>query len=110
MKIEIKKETNHLIKVDLSLNSYLFDIYLICTSQTFCGRNWHLLMPTWELNCRVGEDDIYNQAKLEEKLPEDYFLREGYTKIIAKTITNVLKKHDKEINEAILKRNGIIKS
>ena len=102
-KTVIREETAHMIRVDLSISAALFDLILVCTSEDFCGRNWHLLIPNWNMNCRVSEFEFYNKNYIEEALTEKTPYAKTYTPIIAKAIADILGKHDKDINNAVYK-------
>ena len=101
-KIKIREEIDHLINIDASIGGYQFDLILVCSSETFCGRNWHLVIPNWEVNCRIGKDLIYNKIKIEEALQPVMQYTDEYVEVIAKIVTEHLEKHDEVIDKAII--------
>lgn len=32
------------------------------------GRTWHMVIPNWEVNCRIGRNIFYNETKIKEAL------------------------------------------
>lgn len=101
-KIKIREEIDHLINIDASIGGYQFDLILVCSSETFCGRNWHLVIPNWEVNCRIGKDLIYNKIKIEKALQPVMQYTDEYVENIAKIVTEHLERHDKVIDKAII--------
>lgn len=102
-KIVIREETAHMIRMDLSISAALFDVILVCTSEDFCGRNWYLVLPNWNLSCRVGEYEFYNKNYIGEILEKKTRYAKTYTPIMAKIIADILCKHDKDINNTVYK-------
>ena len=101
-KIKIKEEIDHLINIDVSIGDNQFDLILVCNSETFCGRNWHLVIPNWDVNCRIGKDLIYNKCKIEETLQPIIQYTDKYVEVIAKIVTEHLEKHDEVIDKAVI--------
>lgn len=102
-KTVIREETAHMIRIDLSISDTLFDLILVCTSEDFCGRNWHLLIPNWNMNCKISEFETYNKNNIGEALEKITPYAQTYTPIIAKVIVDILSKHDKDINSTVYK-------
>lgn len=63
-----------------------------------------MVIPNWEVNCRIGKNIYYNETKIKEALEPEMRFSEEYAAIIAKAITSRLNEHDKEIDEAIIKK------
>lgn len=63
-----------------------------------------MVIPNWEVNCRIGQNILYNETKIKEALKPQMRFPEEYAAIITKDITNRLKEHDKDINKAIIKK------
>lgn len=63
-----------------------------------------MVIPNWEVNCRIGKNIYYNETKIKEALEPEMRFPEEYAAIIAKAITSHLNEHDKEIDEAIIKK------
>lgn len=103
-KITLKEETNHMISIDVIIGCYQFDCILVCYAETEFGRTWHMVIPNWEVNCRIGKNIYYNRTKIKEALEPEMRFPEEYAAIIAKAITSRLNEHDKEIDEAIIKK------
>lgn len=103
-KITLKEETNHMISIDVIIGCYQFDCILICSSENTFGRTWHMVIPNWEVYCRIGKNIFYNETKIKEALEPKMKFPEEYATIIAEDITNRLNEHDKEIDEAIIKK------
>ena len=101
-KIKIREEIDHLINIDASIGGYQFDLILVCSSETYCGRNWHLVIPNWQVNCRIGKDLIYNKIKIEEALQPVMQYTDEYVEVIAKIVTEHLEKHDEVIDKAVI--------
>lgn len=103
-KIKIREEIDHLINIDASIGGYQFDCILVCSSENTFGRTWHMVIPNWEVNCRIGKNIFYNETQIKEALEPEMRFPEEYAAIIAKVITSRLNEHDKEIDEAIIKK------
>ena len=65
-KITLKEETNHMISIDVIIGCYQFDCILVCNAETGFGRTWHMVIPNWEVNCRIGKNIYYNETKIKE--------------------------------------------
>ena len=102
-KITLKEETNHMISIDVIIGCYQFDCILVCNETEF-GRTWHMVIPNWEVNCRIGKNIYYNETKIKEALEPEMRFPEEYAAIIAKAITSRLKEHDKDIDKAIIRK------